>query len=481
MMPISASLPASLFVVLIPLAAAVSAYLLRRWRSLESLAALIGCGLVIALLSQPATTTIPVPGLPIEVGGRLDLLGRTLTVQESDRLPLVVVLASALVVLGLSWRLPQGRLFAPLGLVILSLVCAGIMIRPFVFAALAFEAAAAMAAVLIQAERMGPLSTVGAQRYLVLSSLALPAFLGAGYVIGQALNVTEPALQSAAYQPAALLLALGFALLAGAVPLYTWTHAVANQASPLVTAFLATVVTGAVTFLFLEFKQQFDWFRGSPDVREAINLFGVTTLLLGGVIAWAQRSWGRILACCLSVDLGVVLLMLNHETPASVEAVAFAIAARGLSLGVFGAGLSALRSYTGTDDFARLRGAGRRYPLAALAIALGAFSIAGLPGTVGFVVRWLNVRVLSETDLEVMMIMLLAGVSIGWGVLRGLFSLLAEPLEEEGNAARAPSFLSRGASASLLLGSVVVVMLGLAPGLLAGLARAIASAYTFYR
>ncbi len=435
-----------------------------------------------ALLSQPATVTIPVPGLPIDVGGRLDLLGRTLTVQEADRLPLVVLFASALVMFGLSWRLPQGRLFVPLGLGILALVCAGIMIRPFVFAALAFEAAAALAAVLIQAERMGPLSTLGAQRYLALSSLALPAFLGAGYVIGQAAEVTDPALQSAAYQPAALLLALGFALLAGAVPLYTWTHAVANQASPLVTAFLSTVVTGAVTFLFLEFKQQFDWFRGSPDVREAINLFGITTLLLGGVIAWAQRSWGRILACCLSVDLGVVLLILNHETPASVEAVAFAIAARGVSLGVFGAGLSVFRSYAGSDDFARLRGAGRRYPLAALAMALGAFSIAGLPGTVGFVVRWLNVRVLSGTDLEVMMIMLLAGISIGWGVLRGLFSLLADPPEDAGNVARPPSFfLPRGVSVSLLLGALVVVLLGLAPGLLAELARAIASAYTFYR
>ncbi len=477
MMPI----PASLLVVLTPLAAAVVAYLLRRWRSVEVLAALIGCGLVIALLSQPATVTIPVPGLPIEVGGRLDLLGRTLTVQEPDRLPLVVLFASALVMFGLSWRLPQGRLFVPLGLGILALVCAGIMIRPFVFAALAFEAAAAMAAVLIQSERMGPLSTVGAQRYLALSSLALPAFLGAGYVIGQAVDVTDPALQSAAYQPAALLLALGFALLAGAVPLYTWTHAVAHQASPLVTAFLSTVATGAVTFLFLEFKQQFDWFRGSQDVREAIHLFGITTLLLGGVIAWAQRSWGRILACCLSVDLGVVLLMLNHETPAAVEAVALAIATRGLSLGVFGAGLSVFRSYAGTDDFARLRGVGRRYPLAALAMALGAFSIAGLPGTVGFVVRWLNVRVLSGTDLEVMVIMLLAGVSVGWGVLRGLFSLLAESPAESDNAGHAPSFLPRRASVSLLLGAVVVVLFGLTPGLLAELARAIAAAYTFYR
>lgn len=481
MMPTFASLPASLLVFLIPLVAAVPAWLFRRWRSAEILSAMAACGLAIALLSQPATATIPLPGLSIEVGGRLDLLGRALVVQEIDRLPLVVLFASALVLFGLSWRLPQGRLFVPLGLGILALVCAGLMIRPFVFAALAFEAAAAMAAVMIQAERMGPLSTVGAQRYLALNTLALPAFLGAGYVIGQALDVADPALQSAALQPAALLLALGFALLAGALPLYTWIHAVAGQSPPLVTAFLATVAAGAATFLFLEFKQQFDWFRASADAREAIHLLGLATLLLGGLIAWAQRSWGRLLACALSVDLGVTVLMLNHETPASVEAVAFAIVTRSLSLGLFGAGLSVFRACAGSDDFASLRGAGRRYPLAALAVALGAFSIAGFPGTLGFVVRWLNARVLSGTDLEVMMITLLAGVSIGWGALRGLFSLLAEAPAEADDAGRAPSVLPRGANASLLLGAVVIVALGLAPGLLAGLARAVAAAYTFYR
>ncbi|MCS7061380.1 MAG: hypothetical protein RMN25_09470, partial [Anaerolineae bacterium] len=186
MIPVLTSLPASLLVVLIPLAAAALAYLVRRWRTLETLAALLGCSLTLIVLSQPAGATVQLPGFTIEVGGSLNLLGRTLSIQEPDRLPLALLFAATLVVVVLAWRLPQGRLFVPLTLAILALMCAGLMIQPFVYAGLAFEAASALAAILIQSERTGPLSTIGAQRYLVLSTLALPAFLGAGYLISQA-------------------------------------------------------------------------------------------------------------------------------------------------------------------------------------------------------------------------------------------------------------------------------------------------------
>ena len=118
-------------------------------------------------------------------------------------------------------------------------------------------------------------------------------------------------------------------------------------------------------------------------------------------------------------------------------------------------------------------------------------------GTVGFVTRWLNIRVLSAQDLEVLMITLLAGISIGWGVLRGLFPLLAEPSNAETATAAATAAtaatattatemepaspaLSRGAVLTLSLAAMAIVVLGLAPGPLAELAKAIASAYTFY-
>ncbi|MCS7059656.1 MAG: proton-conducting transporter membrane subunit, partial [Anaerolineae bacterium] len=236
------------------------------------------------------------------------------------------------------------------------------------------------------------------------------------------------------------------------------------------------------------FKQQFDWFRGNAPARDVIHACGLAILLLSGALAWAQRSWGRLLACAIGVDLGAMLLMLNFETPAAIEALAFGIAARVLSLGVFAAGLSALRTCAASDDFERTRGAGRSCPAAVLAIALGALSIAGLPGTVGFVTRWLNTRVLSVVDLEMLVVVLLAGVSVGWGSIRGVFNLLAEaPPSGEGDThplrptpVSAPAAISRTATLTLVVSSAVLVVLGLAPAPLAELAKAVASAYTFF-
>ena len=467
--------PASLLVVLIPAIAALPAYIFRRWRSFEMALALGACGLVLLLLAQPAEGGLKIALFNIETGGSLNLLGRILRVRATDQLALALLFSAAAVLFALSWQAPQGWSFVPVGLGMLSLFSLGLLIRPFIFAGLAFELAAALGAVMIQSERVGELSTSAAVRYLILSTLALPAFLGAGYVISQADGIADPALQMASYQPAALLLAIGFSLIFGAIPLYTWISGVANQASPLITAFVATVVSGALTFLYLEFCQEFTWFAGDATVRAVITLCGIGTLLLGGIVGWAQRSYGRILACGLSVELGATLLMLANGSKMSVEAAVFSIAARAVSLGLLGVGLTLLRRRVGGDDFERLRGYGRLYPWATLAIALGGLSLAGLPGTVGFVSRWLDIRVIGAGDLEVVMILILSGVSVGWATLRGLFSLLAEPP----GAADQPE--SRGATVAAALAALAVVVLGLSPGIIASLAKNIAAAYTFYR
>ena len=470
------TLPAPLLVALIPIAAAIPAFLLRRWRSLEVLLAVGACLSVLLVLSPPVSGALELFTLRIEVGAPLVLMGRVMRVGGADRLTLALLFGCAAFLFALSRYAPQGWPYVPVGLVMLSLFSMALLIRPFLFSGLAFEAAAAFGAVMIQAERVGTLSTNAASRYLILSTLALPAFLGAGYVISQAAGIADPALQLASYQPAALLMVSGVCLLAGAIPIYTWISGVSNQASPLTTAFFATIATGAAAFLLLSFNEEYAWFASAPDVRAILTACGIGTAVLGGVIGWAQRSYSRILACGLSVELGAMFLMLASGTRAAVEAAVFSIPARAASLCLFGVGLTLLRMRAGGDDFQRVRGLGRRYPWVALGVTLGGLSLAGLPGTVGFVTRWLNMRAIGDVDLEAVMILLLAGVSVGWAVLRGAFSLLAEP-----DAAGTIETEPRGVALTIAAGALAVVALGLWPGLIAGLAKGIAMSYTFYR
>lgn len=478
-------MPASLLVIIIPIAAALPAFLMRRWRILETLFAVIACGAVIFLLAHPAGSPLRVAGFTIQTDAPINILGRELAVRSSDRMPLLLLYVMGAILFVMGARISQGWAFVPVGLGILTALSVALLIRPFVYAALAFEAAAAMGAVLIQSERNGKGSATGALRYLIITTLALPAFLGAGYVVGQAGDIPDAALQAETLAPAVTLLCVALGLVFGAFPLFTWTHPVAKDAPPLATALIATVGTSATGFLFLTFAQDFAWFRDNAQISGIMTLLGLLTLVTGGVLGWAQRSFGRVLACGIMVETGSMLLLLSHLSQLTVETLAFGALARVVSLGLLGLGMALLRERLGSDDFAHIAGHGRQNMWTALAIGIGGMSLAGLPGTVGFVSRWTTARAIGLQDLEALVLILLAGASVGVGVVRGMIALFASApvsVTNDGSADSKPTRpLLRGTALIVVLAVILVITLGIAPGITEPLTRSIAQNYTFYK
>jgi multicomponent Na+:H+ antiporter subunit D len=520
-------LPAALLVIAIPLLAAGLAYALRRWGSLELLIAIGACGLVVYLLARPIESVVALPGLQVDLDAPLDLLGRALRVRAADRVPLLLLFACAAIVFALSWRAPQGWPFVPVGLLMLAAVSSALMIRPFVFAALALEAAAALAALMIQGERNGERSTLASMRYLITATLALPLLLGADYVIGRAggVNVADAEAVATAFGPAVILVIAGFALLMGAIPLFTWVHPVAKDAPPMVTTFLVTVGLGAASFLLLAYWQEYDWLSGSETALGALRMGGTALLLFAGLLAWAQRSFSRVLACGILVEIGCMLLLMSTGTQLSVEAIAFSTLARALSLGLLCIGIWRLRELRGSDAFADVRNT--RDIWTAMAIGAGGLSFIGLPGTLGFVSRWATARAYSGADAEGLVLLLLAGASVAIGLLRGLIIMFSDvhahaaavdkaaedvatqlslfdevdvdvedaaPLPEERSAGEAVIegqavpvntaglHLSSVRSRFVIgVGVALVLILGVWPAIIAPLAQAAAAQYGFYR
>ena len=308
-------IPASLLLIVIPLVAIAPAYVLRRWRLVEALVAAIACALAALILARSADGAFNIAGLTINAASPVNVLGRTLAVRSTDQMPLILLFSIAALLFLLGWIVSEDWTYVPVGLGILALLTAGLLIRPFLFAGLAFVAAAALGAIMAQGERGS--QTDGALRYLVVNTLALPAFLGASYVITQASNISDVTAQAAAYVPAVTLLTIGLALIFGAFPLYTWTHQVTKEAPPMAVAFLATVVSGAACFLFLSLAQDFSWFRDSVEMARILKILGIATLVLGGLLGWAQRSFGRVIACGISVEIGGMLILLTQGQPRS--------------------------------------------------------------------------------------------------------------------------------------------------------------------
>ena len=475
-------IPAALLVITLPLIGALPAILLRRWRSVELLVALLTCGIVLLVLSQPTDVPFNLLGMEIETNAPLNVLGRTLQVRATDRTTLLLLFMGASVLFACAWGVAQSWSYIPIGLGVLSLLSAALMVRPFVFAALAFEAAAAVSVLMIQAERTGDRSTLGATRYLTVTTLALPLFLGSGYVIRLATAISDPIEQAAAFNPAVNMLVMGFAFLLGALPLFTWIHSVAKHAPPLTTAFLITVANSAAMLLLLDFCQEFNWFAGNPTLIGALQLGGLLLILTGGLLAWAQNSFARVLACALMIDTGSMLMAAASNSPAGVGAIAFNILARALSLGLFGIGLSIVRQRAyDSDRFDDIRGLGFEHRWAAFALAAGGLSLVGLPGTIGFVARWISARAIGTFDVNGMAIMVLACVSLGVGMTHGMMRLFDASWREAAQRSRNAASPTTIEIITLLVMGAAVLFFGLFPNALATLAQLVANSYSFYK
>jgi multicomponent Na+:H+ antiporter subunit D len=462
-------MPAALWILLLPLIGSVAAYALRRWRTVEVLIAVGVCALAILTLAQPIDGTLL--GL-IDLDAQLSVLGRSIQIHPQDRVPLLLLMMCGIVLAAASWRTPENWTFIPGGLVLLTLISFAIMVRPYAFAGLAFAASGALGALMIQAERNGANTTGGATRYLLVCVLAMPMFLGSGYAGQRAAAITDPELIATAYEPASLMLILGFGLMLGAIPVFSWVHPVANDAPPLTTAFLGTVGAGGATFLLLSFMREFPWFANSPNVTGALYASGIACLAMAALLAWAQRSLSRLLACGLLLDIGSTLLTLSISGARGADAVAFAVMSRALSLGLFGIGIALLRERCGSDRFADILGIGSREPWLSLAVGIGGLSMAGLPGTIGFVAQWSSLTLFGG-NVELNVLIIVAGISVAIGMLRALSTMFHGVHEPAAIAATRES----GERWTVIIGTALVLVLGLLPSVIAPLAQAAGAGY----
>ncbi|MGA9351685.1 MAG: proton-conducting transporter membrane subunit [Anaerolineae bacterium] len=445
-----------LFLIVLPLALAAVVYLLRRWALIAaSLASATVFVMASLCLRLPLDRSVSVPGLTwllgwkVALGEPMMVLGREFALEPAGCSTLGFIYLIAVVAFLFAWRISQGRLFFPLGLVILSLLGAAVMVRLFLFAVLFLWIASLVAVLIIQGERQG--SGRGALRYLVMVSLAIPPLLIAPWLIDlQAVNPDNLAL----LHYAAVLLAVGFAILLAVVPFHGWVSAVAIDAPPVVAAFLFTVTNAVVLLLMLNLFQSYPWLSEDPQVFGLLRLGGLLMAVVGGLLAFAQQDFGHLLGYAVLSDMGCTLVALGVASPAALTAALLQVTHRSVGLMLTAMGLAVMRHHAGSDSFADLAGVARRLPLSTAGLVLGGLSLAGMPLTVGFPSRWAIYRLLSLGPAPgLAFAMLLSGAGVAFGYLRGLSTLLGPSTESK---VKRDPFI-----ASLIIMGMIILCLGL--------------------
>jgi formate hydrogenlyase subunit 3/multisubunit Na+/H+ antiporter MnhD subunit len=307
-----------LLLIAFPVVMGASSFLLRKQTRLVIGAAVLTMLVQIALVAQ----------IPLDQPARL--LGLTLALDPLSRLFMVAFLAVGALAFAVSLRLPHGENFVPIALIILGLACTILLLlqEPFVVSLLLVSAGlmAVLAIVDLPTGSPGlvePSVLASALKYLVLMLLA-GVMMYMAFVL---VNIYRPGELPDRASPAHLILALlvvGFGLRLAAVPFHSWLPDLAEEAAPMVSVLVITVIN-TTSLLFLISSFQFFPVIVIENERgmELLMGGGVFTALLGATLALAQGSLRRTVGYLAVYNGGAVLFGLATTTPVGLAGAVF--------------------------------------------------------------------------------------------------------------------------------------------------------------
>ena len=427
-------MPAALWLIALPMGAVPLVYLLRRLPVGAVLAAFVAFCAAWLAIKLPTGVVLNLLGRTIELG-RLSQITLSLLFITTAILFLIPPLPPPFTGGGTTEvnrlsrrqalyeriRVRKGQAFYPVGLAILGFFVAASLSRHLGIAAIFIEGAAILTVFVIQGQQLT--STRAALRFLVLMSLATPLFLLAAWQI-DFYQLRGGAVAATGLEQTAILVAIGFALWLAIAPFHAWLTTTAAEAAPSTAAFVLIVFPVVAFSTLLNLLVDFPWLVASEQLVNAIILAGVFTALVGGALAGAQRGFSELMGYGALYDLGCTLAMLGLGSSASVVIILMGLIIRALALTLVAASASAIRLRVASDGYAQVLGMARHMPVATFGLIAGGLTLAGVPFTASFGLRWELIQALADVDARWSTLIALAGLGVALGYLRGFRAML---------------------------------------------------------
>ncbi len=272
----------------------------------------------------------------------------------------------------------------------------------------AWEAMALSSAALVVGSRPDPTVARAGYIYLALTHLATVALVAAFGVLAAAAGTTDLAAFGAAAATLPplgrdvvfVLLFVGFATKAGAVPLHVWLP----QAHPVAPSHVSALMSGVMikAGIYGIFRFGLLLLGPGPEWWGLLVLaIGVVSAVLGVLYALMEHDLKRLLAYHSIENIGIILIGVGVALVARSDGLAvlasLALAAalfHTLNHALFKSALflaaGSVQAAVGSRDLNRLGGLARLMPVTTLAFAVGAAAISGLPPLNGFASEWLT-------------------------------------------------------------------------------------------
>ncbi|WP_162051359.1 hydrogen gas-evolving membrane-bound hydrogenase subunit E [Pontibacter pamirensis] len=293
---------------------------------------------------------------------------------------------------------------------------------------------------------------------LILLSLASGHFTFSGMVLSSNISLATHPL----YLPALLLILLGCFTKSAQFPFHFWLPNAMAAPTP-VSAYLhsATMVKAGI-FLLARLSPVLG---GTETWMTILLVVGGTTAVVGALLALQQTDLKAILAYTTISALGLLVMMLGIGSVLAIEAMLVFLLAHALYKGTLFLVAGVVDHSTGTRQVNDLKGLGRSMMYTGIAATLAALSMAGVISFFGFIGK----ELLYEASLESEVFNWL---TLGVNMLAGLTFVAVAILMSYRlfwSKTSKPTALQHQTSPYLYLPPLVLGLLGLVFGLMAGL------------
>jgi NADH-quinone oxidoreductase subunit N len=330
-------------------------------------------------------------------------------------------------------------------------------------------------------DRRSPAGAEAALKYFLLGAFASAFFLYGIALLYGATGSTKIPMIAAQLGPLHLadhpmllaglaLLLIGFGFKVAAVPFHMWTPDVYDGAPTPVTGFMAAAVKAAAfAALVRVLLQAFGNLHGTWD--QVIWWLAAVTMVVGNLVALAQRSVKRMLAYSSIAHAGYLLTALVAGSVAGAAAFLFYL----LFYTLMTVGAFAILSFKGRggerdvqiDDLA---GLSEPHPWLAFAMTICMLSLLGFPGTAGFIGKWYILAAATGGGYPILaaILVLTSVVSAGYYLPVVMAMYMKPPAHDQVHAG---VLVPRLAGATLAFMVAALLVFGLWPNLVLDAAR----------
>ena len=332
---------------------------------------------------------------------------------------------------------------------------------------------------MIALRRDSGICTEAAMKYFIISAIAsgillygLSMLYGATHSIE--INAVATAVASSSLTQQIILsfglvfVVVGIAFKLGAVPFHMWVPDVYEGAPTSVTLFIASAPK--IAGLALAIRLLVNSLPGlHVEWQELLMVISLLSMGLGNIVAIVQTNFKRMLAYSSIAQIGYMLLGLLSATPAGYAAAIFYMISYAIMvLGAFGMLLVLSRNGVEAKWIQDFQGLNTRDPWLAFMMLLILFSMAGIPPIVGFMAK---VAVL-ESLIRIHLVWL-AAVALLFAIIGAYYYIsVVKVMYFEAPKDNSPIACPLNMRVAISLNGLVVLFLGLFPGALFNICRA---------